>query len=62
MSPLELPGEPLNSPKPSKKKKKCPRCGKVLGLNAVLAQAKTLLMKSVNVTCQKCGHIFSISK
>ena len=61
MSPVDLPGGPLEPPK-SQKIIKCPRCNKIhFGANVVKV-LKLQAIKDIVVTCKVCGCKIKLKK
>ena len=61
MSPVDLPGAPIEPPE-SNKTIKCPRCNKI-HVGATVAQIlKVRAIKDIRVKCKNCGRIIYLKK
>lgn len=62
MSPVDLPGAPLSSPRSSKKSVKCPQCSHVHRGGRIESALKNQASKDVHIKCKNCGYKIVLKK
>ncbi len=62
MSPVDLPGAPLSSPRGSNKSVKCPRCSHVQRGGRIESALKNQVSKDVRIKCKNCGYQIVLKK
>lgn len=61
MSPVDLPGDPIEPPD-SKKTIKCPSCNKVHHGASVTLALKLRAVRDIQVKCKSCGYTILLKK